>query len=409
MRLLTLCISATLLSCVSAKKSCVMPKSKSGGDDTPGIVKAISQCGNDSSFWFSAHQTYNLYTPLNLSNLGNVEFLFESNITIPKNVTEVQAIVNDTSVYPGHWITIKGSNIVFKGSGRGGEGWFLAHGEEWWATGNQIARPHWFSFNGNDLQIMNLNILNPVAWVFSIGGTNIHMKNLVLDARSTNGFPFNTDGVDCSASNVLIENFDVANGDDVINVSPPAQNVTLRNVRAQGSHGISVSCSAGSGGNYLFENIEISDSLFGARFKGVLGTTCNISDVTWKNMVIKNSSYPIHFIENYVDQEQPVTGDPSVAAYAKDFTYENIVGTSSNVLEDGSCISDPCWSFTTGQSPEKAIYLLCNNAEHCKDFHFKGIDLKTPGGKPAGEECIGLNGVTGMGITCTNGTIIPER
>ena len=230
----------------------------------------------------------------------------------------------------------------------------------------------------SNLRIENLNIFKPIAWVFSIGGTNVHMRNLKIDARSTNGFPFNTDGIDCSASNVLIENFEVANGDDVINVAPPAHNVTLRNVRAEGSHGVSVSCSSGSGGSYLFENIEMTNSLFGARFKGVLGTTCNISDVTWRNMVIHNASYPIHFIENYVDQEKPVTGDPSVAAFAKNFTYENIVGSSSLSLQDGSCISDPCWSFTTGQSPEKALYLLCNDEAHCENFRFKNIQLRTP-------------------------------
>src|SRR5262249_43989313 len=153
---------------------------------------------------------------------------------------------------------------------------------------------------------------------------------------------------------------------------------TLRNVHAEGTHGVSVSCSSGSGGNYLFENIEMTNSLFGARFKGVLGTTCNISNVMWRNMVINNTSYPIHFIENYVDQEEPVTGDPSIAAFARNFTYENITGSSSNVLQDGSCISDPCWSATLGQSPDKALYLLCNDAAHCENFHFKDIQLRTP-------------------------------
>jgi hypothetical protein len=40
-----------------------------------------------------------------------------------------------------------------------------------------------------------------------------------------------TDGIDLSASNVLIDGFEIHNGDDVVNVAPPATNVTVRNSR----------------------------------------------------------------------------------------------------------------------------------------------------------------------------------
>jgi len=150
----------------------------------------------------------------------------------------------------------------------------------------------------------------------------------------------------------------VHNGDDLINVSPPSTNVTVRNIIASGSHGVSVSCSSGSGGNYLFENAVIYDSLMGTRFKGELGTTCNLTDVTWRNFEIRNTSYPMHFIENYVDQEKPPTGaTKDLAAYAKNFTWENINGETAAVLGDGSCISDPCWYATAGKStPSCCIY-----------------------------------------------------
>lgn len=46
--------------------------------------------------------------------------------------------------------------------------------------------------NGSGLTLRNLKILNPVAWVFSISGSNIGMYNTFIDARSMNGFPFNT-------------------------------------------------------------------------------------------------------------------------------------------------------------------------------------------------------------------------
>jgi galacturan 1,4-alpha-galacturonidase len=70
-------------------------------------------------------------------------------------------------------------------------------------------------------------------------------------------------------------------------------------VIASGTHGLAVSCSSGVGGNYLFENAVVSDSLMAARFKGVLGTTCNVTNVTWRNIEVRNVSYPVHFIETY--------------------------------------------------------------------------------------------------------------
>lgn len=126
----------------------------------------------------------------------------------------------------------------------------------------------------------------------------------------------------------------------------------MRNVVAYGTHGLAVSCSSGTGGDYLFENAVIYDSLIGARFKGSLGTTCNIHNVTWRNFTITNTSYPIHFIENYVDQEKGVAAgaNASLAAYASDFTWDNIVAMASEDLGDGSCLTDPCWSYTAGQA-----------------------------------------------------------
>ncbi|TGO53457.1 hypothetical protein BOTNAR_0295g00040 [Botryotinia narcissicola] len=396
---------------LSSAKLCSMPYNSSPLiDDAPGITTAVNLCGPNSTILFEQNVTYNLLTPLSFKNLTSVKFSFEGNISLSENVTAVQLVVNNTRIYPGRWITLKGTNVTFEGSEKEDGGWFLAHGENWWSSpwdSVQGGRPHWFGFTVTDLVIRNLKILNPVAWVFSIGGSNVEMTNTFIDARSNDGFPFNTDGIDLSASNVLIDGFEIHNGDDVINVSPPATNVTMRNVIASGTHGLSVSCASGIGGNYTFENAYIYDSLMAARFKGKIGTTCNVSNVTWRNIEVKNVSYPIHFIEDYYDQEKgiPSGTDTSIAAFAKGFTWEGINGSVAAVVGDASCVSDPCWYATTDESPKNGLYLLCHDSAHCEDFHFKGIDLTTANGTAAGEICTGLEGVEGMGVTCVNGTI----
>lgn len=124
----------------------------------------------------------------------------------------------------------------------------------------------------------------------------------------------------------------------------------MRNIIASGTHGVSVSCTSGTGGNYTFENALVYDSLMAARFKGKLGSTCHLSDITWRNFTVSNVSFPIHFITDYYDQgagkPKNVSND---AAYTSNFKWEGIKGSVASVVGDGSCVSDPCWYATLGE------------------------------------------------------------
>lgn len=393
------------------QKQCKVPNTK-GKDAVPAILRTVADCGNNSRVVFEAGCTYHLMTPLQLSGLHNVELVFKGNISLPSNVTYVETVVNNSKIYPGHWITISDSKgVTLTGSKNPDEGNFIGHGQLWWPGGeaNSLnnARPHFFSFDVTTLRLRDLKIVKPIAWVFALGGQDIYMTNTYLDAKSDDGFPFNTDGIDCEANDVVIDGWVSWNGDDVINVGTPAKNITMRNVVAWGTHGISISCGSGSASDILFENMQIFDSLTGTRFKGELGTTCNVSNVTWRNFVVYNTSYPVYFTTTYVDQEVgPAPGaNLSLAAYCKDFTWENIVGQTSAELGDGSCVSDPCWYATLGQSYNKGLYLLCPDEAHCQNFKFKDVKLFSSSWETAQMECTGLRGNDKMGITCTNGTI----
>ncbi|KAF4835237.1 putative exopolygalacturonase C [Colletotrichum tropicale] len=391
-------------------KTCVVPKTT--GDASPTITSTVKSCGSNSRVVFSAGTEYTLLTPLKFSGLTNVEFSVEGNLTLSDDPAVVSAVVGNRTAYPGHWITIANSKGVTI-TGASGGGYFNGHGDKWWSNKNDSSdngRPHFFSFGVTGLRLRGIKVINPVAWVFSMGGQDVYMTDTLLDARSTNGFPFNTDGIDVSASDVVIDGWTSWNGDDIINVSPPAVNVTMRNIKAYGTHGISVSCASGSGSQYLFENAEIHDSLLGARFKGSVGTTCNISDVTWRNMTIINTSYPIHFIEDYVDQEKGAAGkDASLAAYAKNFRWESITAHTSSSLKDGSCVGSPCWSSTLEETTKKSMYIICKDAAHCQDFHFSDITLVAADGSAGEMECVGLENDKTLGIPCTNGTLTASK
>jgi galacturan 1,4-alpha-galacturonidase len=178
------------------QKTCVVPKST--GDDSPGIMSTVAACGSNSRVVFTAGVTYNLDTPLQFSNLKNVEFVFNGNLSLPDNVTAVEAVVQNTHLYPGHWITVSSSTgVTFTGTGSkdSSGGYFIGHGDLWWPNVNDSAnnnRPHFFSFKVTSLRLRGLKILKPVAWVFSLGGEDVYMTDTVLDARSDDGFAFNT-------------------------------------------------------------------------------------------------------------------------------------------------------------------------------------------------------------------------
>lgn len=104
-------------------KTCVMPHTH-GGDDSPGILAAASPCLQNGTIIFEEGINYNVLTPLSFTGLENVRFSFEGNLSLSDNVTYVQTVVNNTKIYPGRWITIKGSNVVFSGSTRQNGGWF---------------------------------------------------------------------------------------------------------------------------------------------------------------------------------------------------------------------------------------------------------------------------------------------
>lgn len=107
-------------------KSCVVPKgSNPGGDDSPGITAAIYGCGNNTRIVFQEGTTYNILTPLRLTNLHNVELVFEGNLTMSENVAAVQDIVRNSRVFPGQWIQIRGDRVNLTGSVKPDAGWFV--------------------------------------------------------------------------------------------------------------------------------------------------------------------------------------------------------------------------------------------------------------------------------------------
>lgn len=145
--------------------TCTVPKNSTGDDDSPSITTTVTACGNSSQIVFSGNETYNLMTPISFTGLSDVEFLIHGNISLPSNVSYVESVVGDSTLYPGHWITVSDSTgVTFTGSEDESTGWFVGHGEQWWPMVNNSDndyRPHFFSLKVTSLRLRGVKVYNP--------------------------------------------------------------------------------------------------------------------------------------------------------------------------------------------------------------------------------------------------------
>lgn len=114
---------------------------------------------------------------------------------------------------------------------------------------------------------------------FQLSGNNITIRNTIIDAYSnSSSFPFNTDGFGIGATNVLIENSVIYNGDDAIAVGSGSHNVVFRHATiGYLTHGMSIGSlgesptSFANVTNILFDDVTVATGLYAARFKSYSG------------------------------------------------------------------------------------------------------------------------------------------
>jgi len=235
-----------------------------GGDDTQGLLSALSNFSSDATILFEKGITYNIFNAIKFPVLTNVEVAIEGNLTYPTDIATVQAVVGSSS-FPGSWFTFSGgTNVTLRGSTDPEWGWVDAHGQAWWDADQQTNRPHGWAFNKvNGGVIRDMKLWKPIGWNFATSGSNnVHIFNNKIVAVSSSGsFPFNTDGFSAGGSNLLFENNSVQNGDDCLTVGNGAVNITFRNSYCEGGHGLSIGSLGESGQVANVQNVWLVISL----------------------------------------------------------------------------------------------------------------------------------------------------
>ncbi|KAF8899390.1 pectin lyase-like protein [Infundibulicybe gibba] len=363
---------------VSAWNTFVVPHAPGQVDDTPALLAALPKFSTNATILFREGVTYNIFTPVKFPALNNVEVRIEGNLTYPKDIATVQAIVGSSS-FPGAWFSFTGgNNVTLRGSLDPRWGWVDGHGQAWWDANQQ-----------------------PVAWNFATSGSsNLHaFNNKIVAVSDTNSFPFNTDGFSAGGKNMLFENNHVQNG---TTVSPDSY--------CEGGHGLSIG-SLGKGGqvsdvqDVLMENVVMNNTLYGARFKSWTGGNGLARNITWRNIRFLDVPFPIYVTQNYWDQgvgPRPNTTSTN-NTHIQDFLFEDFTGViRDEPYVEGSCVTDPCIY------PQEVVVLDLYPGT-ATNVLAKNIVGRTQTGAPAAAMCDPTTVTNDVGFKCWDGLFIPTR
>lgn len=328
-----------------------------------------------------------------MSGLTNVEIRMNGNLHLPSNMTHVlEVIATNTNL---RWFNFKGTNVQYIGSKDLDNGWIYGYGQQYWdanpANGTGIAnRPHLATWELYDSSITTLKIRKPPAWCNSIKGKGITISDVFLDATTHDlgGFPFNTDGFDVAATDVVIQDIVVLNGDDAVAINNDAHNVLVQRalMGGPGSHGMSIG-SLGKDAtvyqnvsNIHFKDITAVNSLYAARFKSYDGGWGDVKNVTWENFHLVNVSFPIYITQKYYNQAlttNSTTSSNSTSAVNMDsFTWKNWRGTINSYQPgDATCVSDPCWYDVDGADRTQAAIISCATDSSCTNYVMDDVQL----------------------------------
>nr|AMD09884.1 endopolygalacturonase [Mesosa myops] len=280
----------------------------------------------------------------------------------------------------GPLLNITGTNVEITGA----EGHTLdGQGTLWWdgqgEHGGKI-KPVFFILHGlRNSIIHDINVKNTpyhAIWIEDSDGvvaSNVYIDN--GDGDSKGGH--NTDGFNVWRSNdVTLEGISVYNQDDCIALKS-GTNIVVRDTYCSGGHGLSIGSVGGRDYN-IVENVLVSGSQIvnsdnGVRIKTVYEATGSVSNVTYKDITLKNiNKFGIVIEGDYNINTGGTTGVATGGVPIKHFTLENVTGT---VKKSGV-----------------NIYILVKNAS---DWHWQGINVT--GGEKT-KKCDGIP--EGSGITC---------
>lgn len=273
-----------------------------------------------------------------------------------------------------------------------GEGTIDGQGTAWWAAfeanNAMLHRPYLIRFDHcTRVKIAGITLMNsPMFHLVPNRCTDVTIQGITITAPAN---AHNTDGIDPSGSNFLIDGCKIDTGDDNIAVKPSGteknQNFTVTHCHFGHGHGLSI----GSGTNGGIENMIVSDCTFnetdaGIRIKTARGRGGLVQNVTYDHLTMTKVKNPVVIVDYYPKTPKTPTEDPAQPVTPLTPTFAAIM--ISNVTSTGSPSAGTIWGL-----PEMPITgITFNNVHitaatgmnivHANDIHFSDSDITVDSG-----------------------------
>jgi polygalacturonase len=289
--------------------------------NTRAIQKALDAAANKGGTVLIPAGVY-LCGPLSMAGKTNLELAKDAVLRLRNDVDDYPA----TNGRYGNFITVtKTADIKISGTGT-----IDGQGEIWWKKTDdnslKYRRPQMLYIEGSQrIEISGVTFLNPPNTHISMKDVkDVYIHDIIIQAPANS---HNTDGINISAKDCTIDHCTINTGDDNIAINfgnkqqsvndPEVRNMVVRNCTFGYGHGLSIgSYTSGGLSDLHVSNCTFDGTTAAIRIKTARGRGGVIQHISYQDITIKNSRYPI-FISEYYPKE-PKTPQEDVVAVAGD-------------------------------------------------------------------------------------------
>ena len=238
-----------------------------------------------------------------------------------------------------------------------GPGTIDGQGAVWWATNNAtpggISRPKamFAPSTCTTVLVRDVTFQNPPNTHISF---RYVCQNVTVDHININTpLSPNTDGIDCSADNVLIENSHISDGDDHValgdgHAADFNHDITITNCLLGNGHGISIGSYTTAGlSNLLVVDCVWTNGSAGIKVKSDIDRGGVLQNLRYYNLAMTNTQVPIYFYSYYTN-----SGTSSGVSFGKAAAYPVFPATTNTPVIRNVVISNftamPATGFFAG-------------------------------------------------------------
>ncbi|OJJ53329.1 hypothetical protein ASPSYDRAFT_525516 [Aspergillus sydowii CBS 593.65] len=377
----------------------IRPSHNDTDDISADFLWGIRRANHGGRLLLKKGEKYVIGRKLDLTFLDNIEVQLDGELKFTDDIPYWQENY--------FWYDFQKSITFWRWGGRDvsifGSGTLNGNGQRWYNgfagqsildPDNEYYRPILFvAENITRLSVEGITQLNSPCWTnFFVNSEDVSFDNVYINAFSTNASaePKNTDGFDSFNVNGLsVTNTRIDVGDDCFSPKPNTSNIFVQNLWCNNTHGVSM----GSIGQYpgvldiiehaYIENVTLLNGENGARLKAWAGEGVGygrINNITYKNIHIENTDYPILLDQCYFNIPSDECASYPSHVNVTNIVFENVSGTSSGA--EGDVVAE----------------LICSPNAVCEGIELKNIDLATPEGEEGVVVCEGVTG--GVGVEC---------